>query len=103
MGRLDAKKLLLLCSNSSDKGVYIIRGASFVSGLDYEAPPVNMDSSAQKGFIEAGIPAIQALSGSHTDFHKPGDTFKKLDFRGMRRTAEFLKEIIGYLAGEAAL
>ncbi|HBW23111.1 MAG TPA: hypothetical protein DEF68_07005 [Elusimicrobia bacterium] len=103
VGRLDGGKMLFLNSGSSDKWTHILRGAGFVTGLDYEASRQNLDSSDQASFIEAGIPAVQLLSGINADYHKFSDTAEKLDYAGMVKEAEFLKEIIDYLAGDSDL
>ena len=101
VGRLDGGKMLFLNSGSSDKWTHILRGAGFVTGLDYEASRQDLDSSDQASFIEAGIPGIQLLSGVNADYHKFSDTADKLDYTGMVKEAEFLKEIIDYLAGDS--
>jgi len=101
VGRLEGGKMLFLNSGSSDKWGHILRGAGFVTGTDYEASRQNLDASDQESFIEAGIPAIQVLSGINADYHKPTDTTDKIDYPGMVKEAEFLKEIIDYLAGDS--
>ena len=101
VGRLEAGKILVLGSKSSDKWVHIFRGAGFVTGSDYELVKEDLDSSDQVSFIEAGIPAVQFFSGPNADYHKPSDTADKLDPAGLVKQAEFAMEIIDYLAGDS--
>ena len=103
VGRLDGGKMIFLNSGSSDKWIHILRGAGFVTGTDYEASKLDIDSSDQASFMEAGVPAIQALSGVNADYHKVTDTADKIDYSGMVKEAEFIKEITDYLAGDSAL
>ncbi len=103
VGRLDGGKMIFLNSGSSDKWIHILRGAGFVTGTDYEASKLDLDSSDQASFTEAGVPAIQALSGVNDDYHKTTDTADKIDYDGMVKEAEFMKEITDYLAGDSAL
>jgi len=103
VGRLEGGKILFLNSGSSDKWVHILRGAGFVTSTDYEASRQDLDSSDQASFIEAGVPAVQVLSGMNADYHKTTDTADKIDRQGMVKEAEFLKEIIDYLAGDSDL
>jgi len=101
VGRLEAGKILVLGSGSSDKWVHIFRGAGFVTGTDYELVKEELDSSDQASFIEAGIPAVQFFSGPKAEYHKPSDTADKIDPAGLVKQAEFAREIIDYLAGES--
>ena len=101
VGRLGAGKILLLGSSSSDKWPHILRGAGFVTGAGYALVKEQLDSSDQVSFIEKGIPAIQFFSGPNADYHKPADTADKTDAAGLVKQAEFAKEIIEYLAGDA--
>jgi len=101
VGRLDGGKLIFLNSGSSDKWVHILRGAGFVTGDDYEASKLDLDSGDQMSFIEAGVPGLQLLSGINADYHKVTDTADKLDYQGMVKEAEFIKEIADYLAGDS--
>ncbi|MDA8132322.1 MAG: M20/M25/M40 family metallo-hydrolase [Elusimicrobia bacterium] len=99
VGRLGAGKILVLGSSSSDKWVHIFRGAGFVTGSDYDLVKEDLDSSDQASFIEEGIPAVQIFSGPNADYHKPSDTADKIDPAGLVKQAEFVREIIDYLAG----
>lgn len=101
VGRLGSGKILILGSGSSDKWVYIFRGAGFVTGSDYALVKEDLDSSDQASFIEKGVPAVQFFSGPNADYHRPTDTFEKIDLPGIVKQAEFAKEIIDYLAGDS--
>ena len=101
VGRLNSGRMLFLGADSSDKWPHILRAAGLAAGAEYEAPRGNLDSSDQTSFIEAGVPAVQLFSGTHADYHKFSDTPDKIDYPGMVKEAEFLKEILDYLAGAA--
>ncbi|HAH31073.1 MAG TPA: signal protein PDZ [Elusimicrobia bacterium] len=101
VGRLGSGKILLLGSGSSAKWPHIFRGAGFVTGVDYDLIKEELDSSDQASFIEKGLPAVQFFSGPKADYHKPSDTFEKIDLQGVVKQAEFAKEIIDYLASDS--
>ncbi|HBA59385.1 MAG TPA: hypothetical protein DCZ92_00905 [Elusimicrobia bacterium] len=101
VGRLGAGKILALGSSSSDKWVHIFRGAGFVTGAEYALVKEDLDASDQASFIEQGVPAVQFFSGANADYHKITDTADKIDLAGLVKQAEFAKEIIDYLAGDA--
>jgi hypothetical protein len=99
VGRLGRKKLMILGGNSASEWVHIFRGAGFLSGLEVVMVSEDLDSSDHMSFQEAGIPAVQLFAGPHQDYHRPGDTFDKIDSAGLVRVAAITREVIEYLAG----
>jgi membrane-associated protease RseP (regulator of RpoE activity) len=84
--------------------VHIFRGAGFVTGVEVASVSEALDASDQVSFHEVGIPAVQLFSGPHLDYHRPSDTFEKIDGDGLRKVAAVTREVIGYLASfEASL
>jgi hypothetical protein len=98
VGRLDQNKLLILGSGSAKEWGHIFKGASHMTGVGIEMVSDELDSSDQKSFQEAGIPAVQFFSGPHLDYHKPTDTADKIDAGGLAKVASVAKEVIEYLA-----
>lgn len=98
VGRLGKRKLLVLGAGSAREWVHIFRGAGFVTGVGIETVSGELDSSDQKSFREAGVPAVQLFSGPHPDYHRPGDTADRIDPDGLVKTAAVAKEVIEYLA-----
>jgi aminopeptidase N len=98
VGRLDRKKLLILGAGSAREWVHIFRGAGFVTGVETETVSEELDSSDQKSFQEAGVPAVQLFTGPHPDYHRPTDTADKIDAEGLVKVAAVAKEAVEYLA-----
>jgi aminopeptidase N len=98
VGRLGKNKLLVLGSGSATEWPHIFRGASFVTGVELETFPGELDSSDQVSFVAAGVPAVQLFSGPHADYHRPSDTPEKIDPEGLEKVASVAKEVIEYLA-----
>lgn len=98
VGRLGNNKLLILGSGSAKEWEHIMQGASHQTGVGVELVSEELDSSDQRSFQEARIPAVQFFSGPHTDYHKPTDTAEKIDEAGLIKVASMIKEVIGYLA-----
>jgi len=99
VGRLEKKKLLILGTDSARAWDHIFRGAGFVTGVEIETVSGELDSSDQKSFQRAGVPAVQLFSGPHTDYHRPTDTIEKIDPDGLQKVASVVKEALEYLAG----
>ena len=98
VGRLGGKKLLVLGTGSAKEWTHIFRGAGHVAGVGVETVSEELDSSDQKGFQEAGVPAVQLFTGPHPDYHRPSDTIEKIDPEGLIKVASVTKEAIEYLA-----
>jgi hypothetical protein len=98
VGRLGKNRLLVLGAGSAKEWVHIFRGAGFVTGVDVETVSLELDSSDQKSFQDAGVPAVQLFSGPHLDYHRSTDTADKIDAGGLVKAASVAKEAIEYLA-----
>ncbi len=99
VGRLGKKKLLVFGGGSAKEWVHIFRGAGFATGVEVEMVSEELDTSDQKSFQEAGVPAVQLFSGAHLDYHRPTDTAEKIDAEGLAKVAAVAKEVVEYLAG----
>ncbi len=99
VGRLGKNKLLVLGAGSAREWVHVFRGVGFVTGVDIETVSAELDSSDQKSFQDAGVPAVQLFSGPHLDYHRSTDTADKIDADGLVKVASVTKEIVVFLAG----
>jgi len=98
VGRLNGKKILVLNGASAKEWPFLFMGVGYVTGVPYEMVTQQLDASDQVSFIRAGIPAVQIFSGPHLDYHRPTDTWDKIDPRGLVQVASFTKEALEYLA-----
>jgi len=98
VGRLNGKKLLILNSSSAKEWPFIFMGIGYVTGVQSEMVTQQLDASDQVSFVKAGIPAVQIFSGAHRDYHRPTDTWDKIDAAGLVKVAAFTREVILYLA-----
>jgi hypothetical protein len=94
VGRLMNNKLLLLGSNSfpAMDSLFSIKASEF----DLEAGSANsVPNGGDHGpFIESNIPAALLFTGTHKDYHQPGDTFDKLNLSGFAKLRPFFAELI---------
>ena len=98
VGRLFGKKILVINGDTAKEWKFIFMGVEYVTGIPISLVTQPLDASDQMSFIEAGIPAIQLFSGPEEDYHKPTDTFDKIDADGLVKVATVTKEVIEYLA-----
>ena len=98
VGRMQKNRLLILGAGSAREWVHIFRGAGYLAGTEVEAITEELDSSDQKSFQEAGVPAVQLFTGPHEDYHRPTDTIEKINPSGLVKVASVVKEAVEYLA-----
>jgi Zn-dependent M28 family amino/carboxypeptidase len=47
-------------------------------------------STDHVSFFEKGIPAVHFTTGSHPDYHRPSDTWDKLNIQGMAKVSDLI-------------
>ena len=97
-GSLFDKKLLVLNANSAKEWKFIFMGTDYTTGVLSEVIDKDLDASDQVAFIEKGIPAVQLFTGATANYHRPSDTFDKIDGKGLVKIATVTKEVLVYLA-----
>ncbi len=97
-GRLFDGKLLVLNGNSAKEWKFIFMGTDYTTGVKSSVVLKQLDSSDQLAFIEKGIPGVQLFTGATADYHRPTDTWDKIDPKGLVKVATVAKEVVAYLA-----
>lgn len=98
VGRLFENKLMILNGNTAREWKFIFMGTEYTTGIPAEIITQELDASDQVSFIKKGIPAVQFFSGPNEDYHRPSDTFDKIDPDGLVKVASVAKEVIQYLS-----
>ena len=97
-GRLFDGTLLVLNANSAKEWKFIFMGTDYTTGVKSSVVLKQLDSSDQLAFIEKGIPGVQLFTGATADYHRPTDTWDKIDPKGLVKVATVTKEVLEYLA-----
>ena len=97
-GRLFDGKLIVINSNSAKEWKFVFMGTDYTTGVKSELITQDLDASDQVAFIEKGIPAVQLFTGATEDYHRPSDTYEKIDGKGLVKVATVTKEVVAYLA-----
>lgn len=72
--------------------------ASISRPLDLESHPSGSGPSDHASFDAAGIPALHFFTGTHPDYHRPGDDWEKIDGAGLERIIELVSALVVTLA-----
>ena len=97
-GTLFDGKLLVLNANTAREWKFIFMGTDYTTGVKSEIIQQELDASDQFAFIEKGIPAVQLFTGATPEYHRPTDTWEKIDGKGLVKVAAVTKEVVEYLA-----
>lgn len=65
-----------------------------IGGLTIKTTEGGIGPSDHTSFYLQNVPAIHFFTGSHEDYHKPGDDADKVDYPGMLRIARYIEEAI---------
>ncbi|OWK27484.1 MAG: hypothetical protein US76_04175 [Parcubacteria group bacterium GW2011_GWA2_38_13b] len=94
VGQIENDKVLIIGAQSAKEWKEILEKSSLAVSLKIDFITMDLDSSDQKSFHEAGIPAIQIFSGTDLSYHSPIDTVDKINFNGLVKVARFTEEAI---------
>lgn len=74
-----------------------------VGDLKVKTTAGGIGSSDHTSFYLQGIPAIHFFTGTHEDYHKPGDTWEKVNYEGMLRITRYIESLITTLQHKGRL
>ena len=101
VGRLRKGKLIVLGSGSAKEWPALFQETARSLQIEIAELAQELDSSDQKSFQEAGVPAVQLFTGPHADYHRPTDTADKIDGKGLAKVATLARATAFYLANRA--
>ncbi len=98
VGRLRDNKLTLQGVGSSSSWKKLIERRNVLAGFDLtlqQDPYLPTDTTS---FYPKGIPVLAWFTGSHKEYHRPGDDTDTLNFEGLERITKFAGNIVRDLA-----
>jgi len=98
VGRLGKGKLIILGSRSAKEWSSLLQETAKLLKLEIAESTQDLDGSDQKSFHEAGVPAVQLFTGPHPDYHRPTDSFEKIDGKGLAKVATVARAVAFTLA-----
>ena len=98
VGRLRDRKLIVGGADSAKRLDELVDRSNARHGFQIQKVAATFGPSDQIPFFARQVPAMHFFTGLHPDYHKPGDTFDKLNVAGMREIAEMATEIVAALA-----
>ncbi len=98
VGRLRDGGLSVFGVDSASIFASTLDGINSAYGLKIEKIARSSGASDDATFAEAGIPTLHFFTGAHAEYHRPTDQPAVLDFDGLEVVADFVTDLLDYLA-----
>jgi len=102
VGRLRNDRLFVGGADSGQGLRQIVEDAARGSSLDLQLRGDPFSPSDHTSFYSAGRPVLFFFTGAHSDYHRPTDTWEKINAPGLATIAAFTMRVVTAVAREAA-
>ncbi len=92
IGRLDTNELIVGGTGTSPAWDTLLKSAAGDLRLKFNRE--GFGPSDHSSFYMKNIPVLFLFTGLHSDYHKPSDTWDKVDYPGMRRVVAFADRVV---------
>lgn len=94
VGRLKDDKLTVFGSGTAPRWDALIDRLGKEYGFKITKKPDGFGPSDHSSFYGKKIPVLHFFTGTHSDYHRPGDDWEKINPRGMRRVVNMIADVI---------
>jgi hypothetical protein len=93
VGRMQDNKLIVQAAGTSADWARILEQANVMAGFDLTVQPDPYQPTDVQSFSLASVPSLNFFTGTHTDYHRPGDTADKILYEDLDRVVAFAATI----------
>jgi aminopeptidase YwaD len=101
IGRLRDSALVVDGIGTSPKWEDIVKKENIDSSLHLKLKPDGFGPSDHASFYGKEIPVINFFTNSHEDYHRPSDTWDKINYDGEQRIAKYVMRIATDIANDS--
>lgn len=101
VGRLRDDKLTVFGSGTAERWEKTLKKLGEQHELNLTLKPGGFGPSDHSSFYAKKISVLHLFTGTHGDYHRPGDDWDKVNYGGMARVVAFLEEMVLRTAGQA--
>src|SRR5215510_1280675 len=98
IGRIKDDKIYIGGVGTGSTFQSVLEKAQSKSGFKIEYSPGGYSSSDHMSFVTRKVPALFFFSGLHSDYHKPSDTWEKINPEGAVRLLDLVESVTQQLA-----
>lgn len=93
IGRLDGDKLTVFGTGTSTRWNELVDALSEPLNLKIAKKPEGFGPSDHSAFYAKKIPVLHLFTGTHSDYHRPGDDWDKINVEGMDRIVTLMEQL----------
>jgi hypothetical protein len=97
VGRLRDRRLTVFGTRSAKELSAIVKNFAREHGLEINESD-GVGRSDHMSFYNKKIPVLHFFTGSHPDYHGPGDTWEKLNIEGMAKISDLVAATVRHIA-----
>jgi len=97
VGRLRDDKLMVMGVGTSDHFPALLENLNNTAKFDLKTSSDGYGPSDHSSFYKRQIPVLHLFTGAHTDYHKPSDTWDRINAEGLARVSDFVVAILDSL------
>ncbi len=94
VGRLDEEKLTIFGTGTSTRWKPLVVKEGEALGFRLSLQPEGFGPSDHSSFYGKKIPVLHFFTGTHADYHRPGDDADKINYDGIFRVVELVDSIV---------
>jgi hypothetical protein len=94
VGRLRDNKLLVSGVGTADEFPVMVANANRSAAFDLKTSQDGYGPSDHSSFYKRQIPVLFLFTGAHADYHKPSDTWDKINEQGLWRVSRFAEALM---------
>ena len=94
VGRLRDDKLTIFGTGTAPRWKGMLEQIGTQRAFKITMKPSGFGPSDQSSFYAKKIPVLHFFTGSHSDYHRPGDDWQKVNVEGMTRIVDMLEQVI---------
>ena len=94
MGRLRDNRLLVMGTGTAVEFPDLVRNVNAGAGFDLKTSSDGYGPSDHSSFYKRRVPVLMLFTGAHADYHKPSDTWDKVNAAGLWRITRFQSALV---------
>jgi Zn-dependent M28 family amino/carboxypeptidase len=94
VGRLRDNKLMVMGTGTAAEFRTLVANANQSAHFDLKTSDDGYGPSDHSSFYKKKTPVLMLFTGAHADYHKPSDTWDKINYGGLARVAGFATALV---------
>ena len=94
VGRLKDDKLMVMGTGTAAEFPALLENANRVAGFDLKTSGDGYGPSDHSSFYKRQVPVLMLFTGAHADYHRPTDTWDRINGQGLWRVTRFAAALV---------